>query len=186
MRKRWLRELTDFAIITTMCALAVCFVLTLVGYMFYHSPDLLFTYGAPLAVVAGILDAIVVALNIKFYEPTPMRAISLEQSRKQLELSIAEWLIRDNDALYRHYTISEVVAHVKQFKNIVLTNDEAITLVQMARDEAGYIDPDEELPEQNLDAVGWPVMHLDRSEMDDFDLLVEQQDQEIVHDSDLS
>jgi len=113
-----------------------------------------------------------------------MRAISLDQSRKRLELSTAEWFIRDNDALYRHYTISEVIAHVKQFKGIVLTNDEAIALVQMARDEAGYIDPDEELPEQNLDAVGWPVMHLDRSGMDDFDLLVEQQDQEIVHDSD--
>ncbi len=199
MRKTWLRELTDFSIVTTVFALAAFFVLMLVDSAVFHSTGLFFTYGVPSAIVVGVLDAIAIGLNIKFYEPTPMRAIPSEQARKQLELSIAEWFIRDNDALYRHYTIAEVVAHVKQFKGIVLTDGEAINLVQLARDEAGmgpiadynlpgYVDKEAiYLPERKLDAVGWPAIPpLNRSDMDDFDLLVEQQDQEIVHDSDLS
>ena len=75
MRKQWLCELTDFAIITTVFALIAFFVLMFVDTVFFHATGLFFTYGVPSIIVVGVLDAIAIGLNLKFYEPTPMRAI---------------------------------------------------------------------------------------------------------------
>lgn len=52
-------------------------------------------------------------------------------------LQSAENYIRENTALYRHYNISEVRVCVKQFLDISLTDDEAVSIVQRIRDEKG-------------------------------------------------
>lgn len=50
-------------------------------------------------------------------------------------MSQAEDFIREQDALYRHYAISEVQYCVNQFTGENLSSDEAVSLVQSIRDE---------------------------------------------------
>lgn len=56
---------------------------------------------------------------------------------KSTHLQTAEAFIREQDPLYRHYSISEVISHVKQFLHIELTDNEAVSIVQKIRDEYG-------------------------------------------------
>lgn len=69
-------------------------------------------------------------------------------------LNTAEQFLREQTALYRHYSISEVQANVEQFTGVSLSADEAVELVQGIRDEQGmgaideynlpgYVDEDE-------------------------------------------
>ncbi|SRR6266571_1000589 len=140
MRKQWLRDLTDFTLITNIATLLTTFVLTIVSYMLYKSPYLLFLYGISLVTCVGVLDTIAIGLNLKFYEPTPMRAtlpIELEHRRK---LNIAEAYIRDQHPLYRHYNIRAVQDSLRGVVGrdapyVFIEDSEVVAIVQKIRDE---------------------------------------------------
>jgi len=49
----------------------------------------------------------------------------------------AEGYIRDQSCLYRHYCIPEVQNSVQQFTGVVLSDDQAVDIVQKIRNERG-------------------------------------------------
>lgn len=78
----------------------------------------------------------------------------MKKQSSEESLTTAEQFLREQTALYRHYSISEVQANIEQFTGVSLSDDEAVELVQGIRNEnglgaiddynlPGYVDEDE-------------------------------------------
>lgn len=91
----------------------------------------------------------------------------MKKQSSEESLDTAEQFLREQTALYRHYSISEVQASIEQFTGVSLSEEEAAELVQDIRTEQalgpiadynlpGYVDEDDEQGNQSgVGFFGW-------------------------------
>src|SRR6266550_7812748 len=79
MKKKWLRNLTDISIDTTLAAIAYCLILMFIGYVLHKSTDWFYLYSLPIIVCAGTLNVISVVLNLCYRNPRQAMRVKLDE-----------------------------------------------------------------------------------------------------------